>query len=284
MNSLPPLSTPPVTEADLQAYVDSELPQARQLEIETYLSTRPAEATRIAAYAAQKRDLRALFDPVLDEPIPARLQRAALPKRAWYQERLAAGIAIAAVSGVAGWAMHGVSNERNGPNGLTAERSTNAPMLASVASTNAFVQRAAIAHAVYSPEVRRPVEVSADQEDQLIAWLSKRMSAKMKAPHLQKLGYELVGGRLLPGGSGPVAQFMYQDRAGAKLTLYVSNEGLETGATGKETTFRFAQEGAVNVFYWIDGPFGYALSSAADKNELARVSGEVYQQIGGAGR
>lgn len=284
MNSIPPLSTPSVTEADLQAYVDGLLPQARRLEIETYLSTRPAEAERMAAYAAQKRELRALFDPVLDEPIPARLQRAALPKRAWYQERLAAGIAIAAVSGIAGWAMHGVANERNGQNGLTAERSSNAPMLASVASTNAFVQRAAVAHAVYSPEVRRPVEVSADQEDQLIAWLSKRMSAKMKAPHLQTLGYELVGGRLLPGGSGPVAQFMYQDRAGAKLTLYVSNEGLETGAAGKETTFRFAQEGAVNVFYWIDGPFGYALSSAADKNELARVSGEVYQQIGSAVR
>ena len=284
MNSIPPSSTPPVTEADLQAYVDAQLPQARRLEIETYLSTRPAEAERMAAYAAQKRELRALFDPVLDEPIPARLQRAALPKRAWYQERLAAGIAIAAVSGIAGWAMHGVANERSGRNGLTAERSNNAPMLASVASTNAFVQRAAVAHAVYSPEVRRPVEVSADQEDQLIAWLSKRMSAKMKAPHLQTLGYELVGGRLLPGGSGPVAQFMYQDRAGAKLTLYVSNEGLETGAAGKETTFRFAQEGAVNVFYWVDGSFGYAISSAADKNELARVSGEVYQQIGSAPR
>ena len=284
MNSVPPLSTPPVTEADLQAYVDAQLPQARQLEIETYLSTRPAEAERMAAYAAQKRELRALFDPVLDEPIPARLQRAALPKRAWYQERLAAGIVIAAVSGIAGWAVHGVANERNGQNGLIAERSSNTPMLASVASTNAFVQRAAVAHAVYSPEVRRPVEVSADQEDQLIAWLSKRMSAKMKAPHLQTLGYELVGGRLLPGGSGPVAQFMYQDRAGAKLTLYVSNEGLETAAAGKETTFRFAQEGAVNVFYWIDGPFGYALSSGADKNELARVSGEVYQQIGSAVR
>lgn len=284
MNSIPPLSTPPVTESDLQAYVDAQLPQARQLEIETYLSTRPAEAERMAAYAVQKRELRALFDPVLDEPIPARLQRAALPKRAWYQERLAAGIAIAAVSGIAGWAMHGVANERSGPNGLTAERSSNAPILTSVASTNAFVQRAAVAHAVYSPEVRRPVEVSADQEDQLIAWLSKRMSAKMKAPHLQALGYELVGGRLLPGGSGPVAQFMYQDRAGAKLTLYVSNEGLKTDAAGKETTFRFAQEGAVNVFYWVDGPFGYAISSAADKNELARVSGEVYQQIGSAVR
>ena len=51
MNSIPPLSTPSVTEADLQAYVDGQLPQARQLEIDTYLSTRPAEAERMAACA-----------------------------------------------------------------------------------------------------------------------------------------------------------------------------------------------------------------------------------------
>ena len=52
------------------------------------------------------------------------------------------------------------------------------------------------------------------------------------------------------------------------------------GAKNADTAFRFAQEGAVNVFYWVDGPFGYALSSDADRSVLARVSAEVYQQLG----
>ena len=47
----------------------------------------------------------------------------------------------------------------------------------------------------------------------------------------------------------------------------------------EEKALRFAQEGEVNVFYWVNGPFGYAISANADKAELARVSGEVYRQL-----
>lgn len=83
---------------------------------------------------------------------------------------------------------------------------------------------------------------------------------------------------------GPVAQFMYHDTVGAKLTLYVSREISDAGAASqgvrnKDTSFRFAREGSINVFYWVDGPFGYALSADADKAELARVSAEVYRQL-----
>jgi anti-sigma factor RsiW len=165
-----------------------------------------------------------------------------------------------------------------------------------------FAERAAVAHAVYTPELRRPVEVDAAHEDQLVAWLSKRMGAPMKAPHLQAEGYELEGGRLLPGEHGPVAQFMYRDAAGRRLTLYVSNElattppgalvegdaGAASGvgaagasnAAGPGTTgFRFVRAGKVNVFYWVDGPFGYAISAEADRGTLARVSDAAYRQL-----
>ena len=279
MNSdtLPPT---PVTEAELQAYVDRQLTPERQREIEAYLARRPEEAQRVDSYLAQKRELRALFNPVLEEPLPQRLRLAARPRTPWYMQRMAAGIAIAVVSSVAGWGLRGgLGTEPGG--GMVAQRT---PSAITVASATGFAQRAAIAHAVYSPDVRRAVEVCADHEDQLVAWLSKRMGSPMKPPHLQSLGYALDGGRLLPGDKGPVAQFMYHDNAGAKLTLYVSNEitGLGAAAKGQknqETAFRFAQEGSVNVFYWVNGPFGYAISADADKAELARVSGEVYRQL-----
>lgn len=53
------------------------------------------------------------------------------------------------------------------------------------------------------------------------------------------------------------------------------------GAIGKaqQSVFRFAQEGLVNVFYWIDGKFGYELSAGIDKDELARVATAVYEQL-----
>lgn len=299
MNTNPPI-TPitPITEAELHALVDGQLTPERQREIEDALASRPDEALRVESYRAQKRELRALFDPVLDEALPQRVLRAARPRTPWYLQRLAAGIAIALVSGATGWGLHGgVSNMS--PSTAPAPQG---PASITMASATGFAQRAAVAHAVYSPEQRRPVEVDAAHEDQLIAWLSKRMGAPMKPPHLQAVGYALEGGRLLPGGQGPVAQFMYRDASGSRLTLYVSNEigelGTALGASpgtslgkeantaastptgaNKDTAFRFAREGSVNVFYWVEGPFGYAISADADRATLARVSGEVYRQL-----
>lgn len=284
--SAPP--SPPITENELQAYVDRQLPAERQPAVQAYLVRRPEEAQRLQSYQAQKQALQALFNPVLDEPVPQRLQQAArqplpqpIPVNAaanapWYLQRLAAAVAIAVVSGATGWGLRG---HLESPTGTLAQRSL--PQAITMASATGFAQRAAVAHAVYSPDVRRPVEVRADQEDQLVAWLSKRMGASMKPPHLQTLGYTLDGGRLLPGDKRPVAQFMYQDPAGAKLTLYVSQE-VPTSASGRpntDTAFRFAQDNGVNVFYWVNGPFGYAISAQADKAELARVSAEVYRQL-----
>jgi len=248
--------------------------------VEAYLARRPEEAQRVESYRAQNLEIRALFDPVMAEQLPERLRNAAKrPQTPWYLQRLVAGLAIAIVSGSAGWGLRSGMGGESAPT-TVAQRASSA---ITVVSATGFAQRAAIAHAVYSPDQRRAVEVDAAHEDQLVAWLSKRMGAPMKPPHLQTLGYALDGGRLLPGDKGPVAQFMYHDNSGTKLTLYVSNEVPATsgvrGAANNETAFRFAQEGQVNVFYWVNGPFGYAISSDADKSELARVSTEVYRQL-----
>ena len=66
----------------------------------------------------------------------------------------------------------------------------------------------------------RPVEVGGDNEKALVTWLTKRLGAPVSAPSLSALGYELVGGRLLPGGAGGGA-FMYAPD-GQRLTLYVT--------------------------------------------------------------
>ena len=274
----------PITEAELHALVDEQLPAERSREIDAYLAGRPEEAQRVETYRAQKRELRALFDPVLDEVPPQRVVQAARPHTPWYLQRLAAGLAIALISGATGWGLRGGTPALGDPSPMAQQT----PSAITMASATGFAQRAAVAHAVYSPEQRRPVEVDAAHEDQLIAWLSKRMGAPMKPPQLQAVGYVLEGGRLLPGDRGPVAQFMYRDESGQRLTLYVSNEIVESAASASaaagsnqvtDTAFRFAREGQVNVFYWVDGRFGYAISADADRSVLARVSGEVYRQL-----
>jgi anti-sigma factor RsiW len=257
-----------VTEADLHAWVDGQLAPERAREIDAYLADRPEEAARLRAYRAQARELHALYDPVLDEPLPARLLRAARPRPAW---RAAAAGVLVAVGALAGWVAHGIAGD--------ASQAAGPPTV----NGQAFAQRAAVAYAVYSPDQRRAVEVGADQEDQLVRWLTRRMGAPMKAPHLQALGYGLEGGRLLPGVEGPVAQFMYRDAGGARLTLYVSNEAAIASAAASRpaapAAFQFSREGAVNVFTWAEGGFAYAVAASAGRDELARVAGEVYRQL-----
>ena len=266
----------PITEADLHAYVDRQLTPVRHAEVERYLSERPDEAERVQAWQQQNAGLHALFDPVLGEALPLRLpverRATATPWRA-----LAAGLVIALASASAAWMLRGVAD--GAPSLLAAAPRPARGMAAAGAETlSGFAHRAAVAHAVYSPEVRRPVEVGADQEQQLVTWLSKRLGSTVRAPSLGALGFDLVGGRLLPGEQGPVAQLMYQDDASHRLTLYVTREAPRIGGE-RQTAFRFGREGDVNVFYWVDREFGYALSGAVDRAALLRIAHEVYRQL-----
>jgi len=206
------------------------------------------------ANADQNNLLRRQFDPVLTEPIPARMY---LKRPAWLDYARAA-VFIAVGLGI----------------GLSIPWMRPTPQAAAIAITPLPV-RAARAHLVYSPEVRHPVEVEAKEQDHLVKWLSKRLDLQLKVPVLSTEGFELLGGRLLPGTDGPVAQFMYQDATGKRLTLYVTrpHKGDEI------TAFRFAQEGRVSVFYWIDRDCGYALSGELDKPQLSRVATLVYRQL-----
>jgi anti-sigma factor RsiW len=249
------MSRLPVTENELHAFVDGALPEARRAEVEAYLATHPDEAARVDAYRRQSEALHLQYDAVLDEPVPERLRLAAGPRRRPLL-RAAAAAAWLAVGAAGGWLARGVEPP---------------PAVRTVS----IARDAALAHAVYAPEVRHPVEVGADQEQHLVAWLSKRLGGEVRPPQLTEFGYQLVGGRLLPADDGPAAQFMYQDGAGHRLTLYVRTDAGEN----RETAFRFAQEGKVRIFYWVDGPFGYALSGELEREPLLRAANSVYRQL-----
>jgi anti-sigma factor RsiW len=249
------MSRPVVTEEELHAYVEGVLPAARIAEVEAYLASRPDEAARVSAYREQIVALHREFDSIVNEPLPYRLQ---LPRRHWARSllRYAAAIAWFTLGGAAGWQLHAYTMDKR-------------------SEAASWPRRAAIAHVVYSPEVRHPVEVGAEQEAHLVAWLSKRLGSPLKVPYLGDQGYQLVGGRLLPGERGPVAQFMYQDAGGQRLTLYVRVNPDQGG----ETAFRFAHEHGVGVFYWLDRKLGYALSGDVEKMELLRLATAVYRQL-----
>lgn len=243
----------PPLESELHAFVDGRLDPARAAELSAWLAQDAAAMARVHAYRAQKEALHAAFDDILEEAPPPRLVAAAQRSMLRRLRPLAVAACWLGLGFVAG---HGLRTTGDRP------------------GMQALAQRAAVAHAVYAPEVRHPVEVGAEQEAHLVQWLSRRLGTSLKTPRLGALGFDLVGGRLLPGQDGPVAQFMYQDGSGRRLTLYVGHD-----REHEASAFRYAQEGKLAVFYWLDGRFGYALSGELPRAELLRLAEIAYRDL-----
>jgi anti-sigma factor RsiW len=239
----------------LSAFVDGELPQAELAAVRDELERHPEAKERVASWRAQKTALKALFGELeQDAPSFVVLRPRMSPARrmALAAGWLAAGIALGTTIGTL---LPRVVDHVRGP--------------------ATFARRADIAYAVYAPEVRHPVEVGANDEAHLTAWLSKRLGRPLSIPSLQEYGYSLVGGRLLPGDKGPAAQFMYESRQGARLTLYV------TQIPTNETVFRLFRDGDRRTFYWVSDHFGYALSGQLSEAKLKAIAIDVCSALGG---
>jgi anti-sigma factor RsiW len=254
-------------EDELSAWLDGELDEAARAEIEVALAGDPEATATVAAWRAQGEALHAAFDSVLDEPVPPALAAAAsapAPKgrtgsgmAGWM--RAAAALALFVAGAGAGW----VANDRLGP-----------PAATIVNSENRFIHQAVSAHVVFIRERRHAVEVDAAKEEaHLVRWLSARLGRKFRPPALTQGGFALYGGRLVADEGGPAAQYMYQNGAKQRVTLYVRKR-----RDVPETAFRFAEERGQAAFYWIDGPLAYAIVAPLPRERMLQLARLVFEQ------
>jgi anti-sigma factor RsiW len=94
--------TIPVTEDELHAYVDNELPAERRSDVERWLAAHPADGERVESWRSMAEALHARYDSVSNEPVPPRLELDRLDRnpRRWMLGAVAASIAAFAVGGV----------------------------------------------------------------------------------------------------------------------------------------------------------------------------------------
>ncbi|MEP7181072.1 MAG: anti-sigma factor [Betaproteobacteria bacterium] len=266
------MNSAPLADSDLHAYADGQLAPERAAAVETTLARDPAVAARVAEIRAQSAALRDALDPMLAEPIPARLLAAAAPAaagagavRRWMMPAFAAAATL--VLGLAiGWYGRGAVLEDGG-------------------TPTTFARQAAFTHALYAADARRPVEVWAAEEKGLATWLTKRLGHPMHVPDLNGLGYALVGGRLVAGNEKPTGLYMYENADKLRLTLQVRKDAkhIDAPASGNvDTAFRYAVENGIGVFYWIDDDCGYALSGNLDRTQLLTIARVVYGQLAAA--
>lgn len=283
-------SPPADDEAAWHALADGRLPPADEAALRRRLEGQAGADETLAQWQQQRQQLRALHQDMLAEPLPEALLAAALRTSAhrarrdrwWRWGGMAASVLVAFALG---WTGRSLWPGMAHPDG---------PALALAANGQRFAHQAAVAHAVYQPEVRHPVEVTAAQQEHLVQWLSKRLGRPLKLPVLADEGYALVGGRLLPGDAGARALFMYQNGQGERITLYlgavtaanspapVARPGVATvppAPDAGETAFQFTGDGPVPGFYWVDQGFGYALSGQLSRQQLLTLASAVYRQL-----
>ena len=126
---------------------------------------------------------------------------------------------------------------------------------------------------MYVVEVRHPVEVPGSERDHLQQWLTKRCGWDVRAPELNAAGLKLVGGRLLPGPTGPASFLMYESASGERFTVYTAKAAAET------TQMRYAAEGKDSALFWADRGVGYVVSGGADRGRLTQIAHAVYDQM-----
>src|SRR5690348_18236130 len=99
----------PVTEDELHAYIDGELPADRKEAVATWLATYPEQAALVASWREQAESVRARYGAIAEEPVPDRLKldqliiRERANGRSWAAMAAAAAVAAFVVGGAAGW-------------------------------------------------------------------------------------------------------------------------------------------------------------------------------------
>src|ERR1700754_3458954 len=248
----------PVTEDELHAYVDNELPAERRGDVEAWLAARPEDAARVQSWRAMAEALHARYDSVLDEPVPKRLEldRLMQTPRKWIYGAAAAALLAFVAGGGVGWIAHGAA--------------------ASPTPFQSFTVEALDAHRLYVVEVRHPVEVPGNERAHLQAWLTKRCGWTVRAPELDAPGLKLVGGRPLPGPTGPASFLMYESASGERFTIYAARAATETTQMRYTTQDKDgAKEGSL---FWADRGVGYVVTGTSDRERLTQVARLVYDQ------
>lgn len=243
----------PVTEDELHAYVDNELPAERRGDVEAWLAAHPDDAARVQSWRAMAEALHARYDSIVDEAVPKRLELERLERqpRRWVYGAIAATLAAFVVGGGTGWVARGAA--------------------ATPSTFQSFTVDALDAHRLYVVEVRHPVEVPGSEIAHLQQWLTKRCGWDVRAPELA--GLKLVGGRLLPGPTGPASFLMYESTSGERYTIYTAKSEAEA------TQMRYAAQGSESALFWADRGVGYVVSGGTDRGRLTKIAQAVYDQM-----
>jgi len=251
-----PVSGDTVSETELHAWLDGELPAERCAAMTDYLAAHPEVAARMHRHREQMQLMRRAFEPLLDRPPPRSVLAllAAGSRGVLWRRRAVMGLAAAGVAAfllAAGWLAHRALPVDN----YIAEAIT--------AYRLAVIDRAANGVWAITPEGLPGT----------LERLSRRVGVPLKVPGLADQGFTITSGRLVPASAGATAaQFIYQRGSGQQLTIYVR----PTDNRGESDVVVGRQPGGLVVCSWQDEGIAWVLVSDASMTDILSVAAAVY--------
>ena len=266
----------------LMAYADGALDAAAAARVSAQAALDADTRQRIASFRQTGALAKAAFAPVLDEPVPQRLQDAiantrptaaivafkAKPAQAksgarkWIGGALAASLLLAAGLGAGG-----VFSGRLDPvlGGLQ------------LASSDRWLENVAgfyaVAEATQASEGRLLVDFTAADVPELGKWFGAKLNRNLAIPDLTAHGFALQGGRMVIVGGRPAAQLVYTDSANAMVGLVIAfSQFSERGARSE------ARQG-VNLVHWHRGGYGYAFAGRISSERLKALADQAWNDL-----
>lgn len=248
---------------DLNAYLDGQLGPDEAAEVEARLAGDPAELGRYSTYARHKQLLRdgadALMPPTVD------LRTAALERE--LARKLDRQVRSGPVSQVRLWAMRTAAAVVL----VTAGWIGHAQFGTSSTPWPEYVAEAVGAHRVFAGDTMRPVELGVEAREEAVAWFSSKLGHAVDIPSLAPLGVEFIGARLQGTKEGPLAQFLYEDGAGHRLSLTIARH-LDDAPL---FDFAISDMAGEQVGYWTDGGLDYAVVARTNDTQIRAIASEV---------
>ena len=245
-----------ITEIDLQAYVDDELPPARRIAVETYLCGHPAQATRVMADLRTRDELRlALADSPggLRVTTTGAAQRLETGLSRHWRLRRVRQVAAAAMLAASGWFAHAEFG----------------PLLVSkgVASAlpPAYVADAIMAHrtTLIRAAMHSQTEVPSYDPAEI------RAATAIVMPSLP-LGWDVANVQVFPSTFGPSVEVVVRTEALGTASLFAVKPGKTRFASVTLT-----HKDDFNAAYWQVGDVAYALVAKAGSRELDKAATRI---------
>ena len=258
------LPVDPVSDADLQAYVDDELSVARRIDVEAHLSAHPAQASRVMADLRIRDELRLAL---ADAPRPvasgaglatmeaARRLEGGLSRQSWMRRlRIAASVAL--LIG-AGWLAHG----QFGPLGVSRVVASDLPP--------AYLEDAVRAHRTTLLRAGMNSQAGTSAYDPA----EIRAATAIVMPALPE-DWQVSDVQVFPSAFGPSVEMSVKTKDFGAVSLFAVSPGSfdVVPATTVPT-------GDLNAAYWQVGEVAYALVAKSESRELDRAAARLARSL-----